>query len=210
MLSKRSNEHDCSIQETKQMIIHTAQKLFMTYGYRSVSTRQIAETCGVTQPALYHHFQNKKTIYIEVVKSIMQRTKADLYHIKNHYSTFKDRLYQIAYYMLMNHQEDLTQMFHDLQHEMDEDTQILIREWWLDSYLNPVVFIIEEAVHKEQIRDLTAIGSNIMEIALFILDLMKSFLQSPAHRQLNDSKRREEAERKAKLIVTIFLEGISG
>lgn len=210
MYSNGKSQDDSSTQETKQLIINISQKLFMTYGYRAVSTRQIAEACDVTQPALYHHFENKKMIYIEVVRHIMERTKTDLYRIKRQHTSFKSRFYHISVYILTNQQENLSQMFHDIQHEMNDETQQLIRKWWMDSYLNPVVEIIEDAVKLKEIRNLDTINSNVTEIAFFILDLMKSFLQSSASRKLSEIERKEEAEKKSSLIVTIFLEGLSG
>ncbi|MFD2444804.1 TetR/AcrR family transcriptional regulator [Bacillus sp. CGMCC 1.16607] len=210
MSAKKSNHSSYGTQETKQLIIHESQRLFMTFGYRSVSTRQIAEACNVTQPALYHHFQNKQLIYIEVVKSIMDRTRADLYFIMKNHTSFKERLFQISFYMLTNHQGDLSQMFHDIQHEMNVETQELFRKWWMDSYLMPIVEIIEEAVTVGQIRDLASINSTVIELAYFLLDMMKSFLQSYTYRTPNEDMKKIEAERKSTLIVTVFIDGLSG
>ncbi|MED1471148.1 TetR/AcrR family transcriptional regulator [Bacillus salipaludis] len=203
-----NKQSEISALETKQNIINLSQKLFMTYGYRSVSTRQIAQSCGITQPALYHHFRNKQEIYIEVVRAIMNRTKFQMEEIKKHYTSFRERVHQIAYYMLMNHQEDLSQMFHDLKHEMTDETQLLIRKWWLDSYFNPIVEIIVEAENEKQIKDLSKLESNPMEMSYFILDILKSLLQFSGLKNLDDEERMKESERKAKLIVSIILDGI--
>ncbi|ETI69604.1 TetR/AcrR family transcriptional regulator [Neobacillus vireti] len=210
MAARRSNQNDYTTQETKQLIIHTSQKLFMTFGYRSVTTRQIAEACDVTQPALYYHFQNKQMIYIEVVRSIMDRTRTALQDINEHYSSFRDRLFQISLYMFTNHPEDLSQMFHDIQHELKEENQQIIRKWWLDSYLHPVVAMIEDAVKYMEIRELDTLDSSVMEMAFFILDLMKSFLQTSIYKISSEAERKKEAERKSNLIVTIIIEGLSG
>ncbi|MBI0580601.1 TetR/AcrR family transcriptional regulator [Neobacillus cucumis] len=203
-----NKQSEISALETKQNIINISQKLFMTYGYRSVSTRQIAQSCGITQPALYHHFQNKQEIYIEVVKAIMNRTKFQMEEIKKQYTSFRERVHQIAYYMLMNHQEDLSQMFHDLKHEMNDETQLLIRKWWLESYFNPIVEIIVEAEHEKQIKELSKLESNPMEMSYFILDILKSLLQFSGLKNLDDKERKVQTERKAKLIVRIILDGI--
>ncbi|MFD0824130.1 TetR/AcrR family transcriptional regulator [Neobacillus sp. M.A.Huq-85] len=203
-----NKQSEISALETKQNIINISQKLFMTYGYRSVSTRQIAQSCGITQPALYHHFRNKQEIYIEVVRAIMSRTKFQMEKIKKQYTSFRKRVHQIAYYMLMNHQEDLSQMFHDLKHEMNDETQLLIRKWWLESYFNPIVEIIVEAEKEKQIKDLSKLESNPMEMSYFILDILKSLLQFSGLKNLDDEERMKESERKAKLIVSVILDGI--
>jgi len=45
--------------ETRKVVLQAARRLFLEFGFHAVSTRQIAEACGLTQPALYHHFANK-------------------------------------------------------------------------------------------------------------------------------------------------------
>ncbi|OIK13280.1 hypothetical protein BIV60_14430 [Bacillus sp. MUM 116] len=208
MAKTRNNHSEDSSLETKQNIFEISRSLFMTYGYRSVSTRQIAQACGITQPALYHHFGNKQEIYIEVVKEIMNRTKFQMIQIKEQYMAFKDRIYHIAIYMLMNHQEDLSQMFHDLKHEMNEETQQLLRQWWFDSYFLPVVEMIAEAEKGGQIRELAKLDTNPKEMSFFVLDLLKSLLQFSGLNNLKEEEKEAEAQRKAKLIVSIILNGL--
>ncbi|MFC4321805.1 TetR/AcrR family transcriptional regulator [Litchfieldia salsa] len=205
----RGNSDDKAIQETKHTIISAAQRLFMTYGYRSVSTRQIADSCGLTQPALYHHFQNKQTIYIEVVKSMMERTETALLRIYKRYNCLEERLEQVTYYMLMNHHEDLTQMFHDVRHEMDANNQILIRQWWMKSYLDPVILMLSEEKENGTLKELESLSTNETEMAYFILDMIKSSFQLSVKQHLNPTEKKKEAQRKAALVVKIFLDGIS-
>ncbi len=204
----KGNSNDKTNQETKQIIISAAQRLFMTYGYRSVSTRQIADSCGLTQPALYHHFRNKQMIYIEVVRSMMERTETALLRVYKRYTTLFERLEQVTYYMLMNHHEDLTQMFHDLQHEMDMETQILIRKWWIKSYLDPVVMMIEDGKKEGSLKELEQLGTNETEIAYFLLDMIKSSFQLSVEKYNNPLEKQKEAQRKATLVTNIFIGGL--
>lgn len=50
------------MQLTRKKILKEAQILFMQKGYKSTSTREIAQQSKITQPALYHHFKDKETI----------------------------------------------------------------------------------------------------------------------------------------------------
>jgi AcrR family transcriptional regulator len=52
----------------RQSIIEQAERLFTEYGYQSVSIRQIADACGVTNAALYYHFDNKAALFSEVIQ----------------------------------------------------------------------------------------------------------------------------------------------
>jgi len=42
--------------DTPRLIIQMAYSLFMELGYKAVSTRKIAQTCSITQPACYFMF----------------------------------------------------------------------------------------------------------------------------------------------------------
>ncbi len=50
----------------REEILRQAEHLFAAHGVHSVSTRQIAEAVGVTQPTLYAHFPRKSDILQEV------------------------------------------------------------------------------------------------------------------------------------------------
>lgn len=56
-------------EKTKALILKVARKLF-SKGYECVSTPDIANAAHVTRGALYHHFDDKKEIFREVVLQI--------------------------------------------------------------------------------------------------------------------------------------------
>lgn len=52
--------------KTKEVIIKTALKLFLSKGFKETSMNEIAQEVGISKPAIYHHFKNKD----ELVKAI--------------------------------------------------------------------------------------------------------------------------------------------
>ncbi len=50
----------------KDEILEVAKKYFSQYGYEGTSLDLVAKEVGVTKPALYYHFKNKKEIYNEI------------------------------------------------------------------------------------------------------------------------------------------------
>lgn len=52
--------------ETRDRILRAALRCFATGGYDRTSNRQIAESAGVTSPALYHYFDSKADLYAAV------------------------------------------------------------------------------------------------------------------------------------------------
>jgi AcrR family transcriptional regulator len=60
-------EHD----ERREQILATARALFTQRPYGSVSTIEIAEAAGVARGLLHHYFGTKRSLYLEVVKDLV-------------------------------------------------------------------------------------------------------------------------------------------
>ncbi len=45
---------------TEKAILDTAKRLFLEHGYEHVTLQDIAEACGLTRGAIYHHFHGKE------------------------------------------------------------------------------------------------------------------------------------------------------
>lgn len=56
--------------KTRQAILKTATTLFLQKGFSGASTRDIAKQIGITQPALYHHFNDKEVLYLAVLTNL--------------------------------------------------------------------------------------------------------------------------------------------
>ncbi|MGJ8569736.1 MAG: TetR/AcrR family transcriptional regulator [Hoeflea sp.] len=64
--SKMSNEDRSSI--TRGALIRAARHLFLEKGYAEASTPELVRAAGVTRGALYHHFDDKKSVFRAVVE----------------------------------------------------------------------------------------------------------------------------------------------
>ncbi len=53
--------------ELRDRIIAAATRLFADQGYSATSVRQVVEASGCTKPALYYYFDNKETLFREVI-----------------------------------------------------------------------------------------------------------------------------------------------
>lgn len=52
----------------REHILDQAEALFTEHGYQGVSMRMLAEASGVTNAALYYHFENKEALFTEVMR----------------------------------------------------------------------------------------------------------------------------------------------
>ncbi|MDB1126080.1 TetR/AcrR family transcriptional regulator [Vibrio algarum] len=62
-------------EETKQLILMTAGRMFCEQGYEKVSLRNISEAAGVSHSLIRHHFGSKETIWYtvsDILSSYMQ------------------------------------------------------------------------------------------------------------------------------------------
>jgi len=57
--------------DTKDIIIDQAYKLFLSKSYESVSISDISKSIGLTKGALYHHFLNKEELFKAVIDKYM-------------------------------------------------------------------------------------------------------------------------------------------
>ena len=54
----------------RERILDSAAKVFGQYGYRLVSMELVAQECGLTRQALYHHFDSKEALFRAVVEAV--------------------------------------------------------------------------------------------------------------------------------------------
>jgi AcrR family transcriptional regulator len=61
---------------TQERLLQIAAKLFAQKGFSGVSMRAIANTAGITQAAIYHHFANKEELYFAAVRYLNEDKSA--------------------------------------------------------------------------------------------------------------------------------------
>jgi AcrR family transcriptional regulator len=158
---------------TRSLIIKTAHDLFMEHGYRTVTTRQIAEACGLTQPAMYHYFADKEALYTEVLRTVTEETKTAMNEIIASGGTVRERLIKLVAYILLYMPDDLSQMERDIRNELRSDTQQLITKWWQESYLLPIAALFEEGQKDGSLRSGNNFGLDPIPSAFFLLSVIQ-------------------------------------
>lgn len=201
------NHESVDMGETRKSIIQTAHKMFMELGYRAVSTRQIADACGVTQPALYHHFKNKQTLYIEVILTDLHKTKNSLERIIKRNTDLKDRLIGIAYYILVNKPEEMHQMFRDFQQELSPEARDLISKNWFDSFIAPLAKVFEQGIQDDEIRDPDVFGTDPINSSFLLLNMLSHSPAQAAGASPQDQKKIYENH--VQMLVNVLLYGLA-
>ncbi|KPU44273.1 HTH-type transcriptional repressor KstR2 [Oxobacter pfennigii] len=55
--------------ETKQKILETAKALFYENGYNNTPVRHISDAAGISTSVLFHHFINKRDIFVHIMRA---------------------------------------------------------------------------------------------------------------------------------------------
>ena len=200
-------------EETKRTILRTAQQLFMEYGYRAVSTRQLADACGLTQPALYHHFSDKQDLYVAVVQDETAKLKAALERIAERHESVEERLRRATTYLLSNTQHDLALMLHDIRHELSLDRQALLDEAFQVSVIRPMATIFEDGLQQGLLRTVEHGGITSHTATFLLLNMISPFARRPSvssptathHQALQHNSDAELAN----MLVRVLLHGVA-
>lgn len=59
--------------KTKEVIVKTALKLFLSKGFKETSMNEIAREVGISKPAVYHHFKNKDELVNAIFDHFTQK-----------------------------------------------------------------------------------------------------------------------------------------
>ena len=142
------------MEQTRISILKTASDLFMRHGYLATSTRDIAKECGLTQPSLYHHFKDKESLYIEVIKDLTEKVKEDMDEILGRDLPFKAILVEMTMVLIQKHPTNIFIMINDIRTEISEENQKLMMTVWETTYLASFEAFIDIAMAQDSSFDM--------------------------------------------------------
>src|SRR5438067_1448650 len=140
--------------DRKRQLMDRAKHLFVTLGYQHTTTEKIAKAAGVTEPVLYRHFANKKTLFLEVLDDIRETT---IHRWQTETAKIADplkRLHAIVDLYLGSTREHALE-FHIMHRSLvetdDEDIAGCLRTFYLDSE-KMLAHVIREAQKAGEFR----------------------------------------------------------
>jgi TetR/AcrR family transcriptional regulator len=78
--------------ETVERILKAAETLFAERGFEAVSMNEIAEAAGVSKASIFHHFDSKHALYLEVVRQACATTAERLERLAGGRGGLRERL----------------------------------------------------------------------------------------------------------------------
>ncbi len=194
-------------EETKQTILTVAQQLFMKYGYRAVTTRQLARACGLTQPALYHHFKGKQELYLAVVTTEIAKIKVGIERIARRSEPVPECLRSVASFILDRIQYDLGLMLHDVRYEVTPDARILLDNQFHSGFIIPIATIFEAGIQQGLLLDAEHGGIAPLLGAYLFMNMLSRFA-TQRREEISALTQRSSTANSADLIVRVLLHGL--
>jgi AcrR family transcriptional regulator len=68
MTTQKVNKHELRTRETRELLLHAAEKIFVRDGYEGAELGEIAALAGRTKGAIYAHFKSKEDIFLALVE----------------------------------------------------------------------------------------------------------------------------------------------
>mgnify|MGYP002037745886 CR=1 FL=1 len=128
--------------------MEVATFLFAKKGFGSTSVREVVEAAGVTKPTLYYYFQNKESLFLELVDSLLDGLDDLIRESLGGDGSVRERLTRFVHDYCMGAVDncDVVRLMWTCQHSPDNTKQ-------------PVVDIMSMHIRKmERLRDVFAQG----------------------------------------------------
>lgn len=170
------HEESEEARETRRAILEVARRLFMEFGYRAITTRQISDACGLTQPALYHYFKDKQELYVAMALEELARTYAGLERITRRNESIEERLRRAVAYLVGATQHDHSLMIHDIRYELSAEARALLDEEFRTNMIAPLAELFEQGQLNGQLRDEQHGGANPVASAFLFLSYVSYIL----------------------------------
>lgn len=131
--------------KTHQAILDTARDLFLKNGYAATSTRDIANTIGITQPALYHHFKDKEVIFLAVINTVGAEVKRGIEQVLQQKTLSPlDQLTDVSILLTHKHPADIFTLIHTSFKEVSPEHIRQLAGVFMTDYAQPIQRVFEQ------------------------------------------------------------------
>lgn len=185
--------------KTRTAILKTATRLFLKKGYALTSTRDIAKEIGITQPALYHHFNDKEVLYLEVLSEHGRKISDEVNQVMRRKSLSpEERLWQLAQVFLKNNPSNTYNRLQYTKSQLSTSGQRKLEMIYLMDYIDPLArfFQLPEVNLRPDI-----LPKEAAELFLSAMTPLFGMIQPLGGTMISQ-------EQRGKIILDIFLNGV--
>lgn len=123
MMQQTRSAHTAEQQprSSRARIVERSLELFSARGYNGVSMNDIAQAVGITKAALYYHFDDKESLFLEVIRTKTATLTGELEQIIAAPGELESLLRNVARYLLDDGLGEYRQLQSDLLTVVPED-----------------------------------------------------------------------------------------
>lgn len=194
--------------ETVQIILFEAQRLFAKRGFGGVSISDVAAAAGVSKANIFHHFGSKQTLYMEVLKSSLEQFNEMTDHLEPERAPIEQRLFRFLEANaahLQQYPDSAQLVLRELLEDRSEVTQQLA-EQTTDAQFKQLYSLLQSAQKAGEIRaevDLAALVVMMIGAVVFQFQVRSLIHHQPEVGFTDDP------EQFSHLLTDILLNGIS-
>lgn len=167
------NQKQLQSEQTQQLIIDTAARLFASRGFNGTSMSDLASAAGLTKGAFYHHFENKEALFFAVIQSVREKWQKavgiEVFQTQNALDQLMILLSKHA--QLLRREPTLCLVMHGLTAEMEATNPSFLAA--LQSVYIDMIGFIEELIRNGQTHGQIRADVNPRLIALNIVGLLR-------------------------------------
>jgi AcrR family transcriptional regulator len=187
--------------KTSRCILEAAQRLFALHGYHGTSIRDIVHACGVSNAALYYHFESKQNLYFEVLRQYVAAAVERLQQADPGRGSYRSRLGSVAlaYARLILESQNVLQTLVRDMGQFDQADVVRKLSDWSGQIPATIGTILEGGIAAGELRPLPA-----RRTAMLILGMINAIAGSRLHVQAENT-----LEEDMDLALDVLFEGIA-
>jgi len=143
---------DGRIRDTRQRILREAEKLYYQGGYAGISLQKLAETVGITKPALFHHFRSKQDIFFAMLLQMIEQDQRVIQDAIATGDSVRARLRNVMMAMSQRPFFDPMKFMTDEVSQLDEEQRRQVEAAFAAAIQQPILNVIEEGMKAGALR----------------------------------------------------------
>jgi AcrR family transcriptional regulator len=146
--------HSVERKHLREQILTQALPLFIQRGYLGLSMREIAQSVGVSKPALYYHFRDKESLFLAILVSNLEVVGSDILTIKEQEATSHERIRRLAGYFLSQpvEQRALIRLGSQELAHLEASARQAFERTYEDNFLAIIRGIIQDGIESGELK----------------------------------------------------------
>lgn len=177
--------------ENAERILQEGWIMFQQKGYRGVTLDELCLRCKITKPTLYYYFEDKETLFVQVLHFKLQGFRAAI----EQPGTLTERLVAAAAIILESFITEYNALLRDREHIKKPEYRQMIRDAFHNELFGPLNHLMQAGMAAGELRQ----GRPEM-LTLVYLGMVNNFIG----RQMDDGV---DSRGLAEWLATCFLKG---